>query len=159
MRNKILMLFVVICFGFVAKAQTVTINENIGKENFKVEGVELLFDGNKAERYYFKIKDGKLMCYLVNHYEGRVIQYKTYEGEIKKMDLKSVEYKDYQDYGKFMYIKAKKFERYVKEENKSLDLVDKVTVTTDKDESSTFLLFVDSEESGEKLIKRLKKGK
>ena len=156
--KKIVAILTVFCLSFSINAQ-VSISGQIGKEKFNISDVYNIFDENEAEETYFKIENGKLFYYLVNYYEDRVIQYITSEAVIKTMDLKNVEYKPYREYGQFMYIKAKKHDYYVTQKRKDLDLVDKVTVTTEDDEKSTFMIIIKSKEEGETLIKLLKKGK
>jgi hypothetical protein len=157
--KKIVSVLTILCLSFVMNAQVVSVSDKIGKEGFSVSGVINIFDNDDANKTYYKIEDGKLYTYLVNYYEGRVIQYITNEAVIKKMDLKTIEYKPYRDYGQFMYIKPKKYDKYVTQVNKDLSLEDKITVTTEDKTSSTFMIIIKSQEEGEKLAKLLKKGK
>ena len=150
---------VVLFFLSVGAYGQVDITDNIGAEEFTFTGVEMIFDGNGSERTYYKIEDGQLHYYLVNEYQGRNIQYIHTQCEIKKLDLKSVKYLDYDTYGKFMYIDTKNHDRLVKEERTDLDLVDHKTLEKDNKENSTFILIISNQATGDNLIKRLKKGK
>lgn len=153
----------IVFIGFIALSSSAQIGVTVkmGSTTHKFEGTQI-FNNNESESTYYFIEDGVLHYYLVNNYQGKCIQFIHTECAIKSLDLKSVQYEDYQDMGQFMYISTKKNDQAVqltKVEDgqlggESLD----ANIMTEEDETSTFMIIINDKSMAEDLMEEIKKG-
>ncbi len=158
---KAILIFLFTGFIALSAAAQIGVEVKMGSTKSTFEGTQI-FNNNESESTYYEIEDGDLHYYLVNNYEGKCIQFIHTECPIKSLDLKSVEYEDYQDMGQFMYISTKKNEKAVTisktEDSQSRGASLDANLTTQEDESSTFMIIINNKEMAEQLLEAIKKG-
>lgn len=156
---KNLFCLLLICFVSTSLSAQIEVKVPMGSKTHTFTGNQL-FNGNSDESTYYVIKDKVLHYYYVNKYEGKVIQFIHTTCPTKSLDLKSIEYKDYDDGGKFMYITTKKIAKDVtvtKIQDGDLSGDDN-NISTTEDEESLFLIIINTEEMGQELVSKIKKG-
>ena len=156
-----ILLFSFLFLSFSSLAQ-VTVKFEMGGETHEFKGYRL-FTGNDEESTYYNIEDGQFHYYYVNEYNGKCIQYEHISCPVKKMDIKSANYKAYDTFGQFLYIDMKKMEQVVlEEEYRDGDLSgpsNKENITFEQMSGRSLFLIVNDKEQGQKVLDQIKSGK
>lgn len=159
MKNLLILVFAGLISTTVSAQIGVDVQMGSTTHSFKGNPI---FNKNESESTYYLIERGVLHYYYVNNYNGKCIQYIHSECVIKDLDLKSVDFKDYQDMGKFMYIDTKKNAKvitYTKIDDSELrgPSVDG-NLTSEEDMQSTFIIIINEQEMADILLEKIKKG-
>lgn len=152
MKNALLISMIV--FSSISFSQE-AVQFSIGGEAVEFEAY-VLFPNNGGEATYYNITDGVLDYYTVVEYNGVVIEYKHYFCPTDVIDTKTLEFREYDAGGMFMYLSAKNLEANINYESFSYSDSNLKKI---EDTSKSIMLIVPDKEIGTRISGEIKKGK